>query len=314
VEYFFTLSGFLFFWLYSEKIHRKEISFREFSILRISRLYPLHIASLVLVIALQWLYLSQHQTFFVYQDNDLYHFWLNLTFTNSWGFQSGASFNGPSWSISVEILLYLCFFALARLNLTPLWLSLIITLTAYCLARLGIGHKPVNVGLSSFFAGGSTFLLTKALLNSSLSSHKAFLSVFIVITGMGWALDFAIYACDFYTTDIAKQSWTLRNCVAASRFLILFPLTVACLATLECKHSNKFKSFGKIGNITYASYLLHFPLQLIFVLCAPYIVTNQDWYNNPATLILFFGILIPISALTYQYFERPAQRWIRRTF
>ena len=49
VQYFFLLSGFIFFWLYASAIAKKEISFIRFWIQRISRLYPLHLVTLIVV-------------------------------------------------------------------------------------------------------------------------------------------------------------------------------------------------------------------------------------------------------------------------
>ncbi|WP_051155377.1 acyltransferase family protein [Winogradskyella psychrotolerans] len=42
VQYFFQLSGFIFFWLYYDKVKNNLIDFKSFSIARFSRLYPLH--------------------------------------------------------------------------------------------------------------------------------------------------------------------------------------------------------------------------------------------------------------------------------
>ena len=49
VQFFFTLSGFIFFNLYRTKILEEKISFKNFFILRFSRLYPLHLLMLILV-------------------------------------------------------------------------------------------------------------------------------------------------------------------------------------------------------------------------------------------------------------------------
>src|SRR4030067_380382 len=42
VYYFFSISGFVFFWLYSERIRNRDISVWNFSVFRFLRLYPLH--------------------------------------------------------------------------------------------------------------------------------------------------------------------------------------------------------------------------------------------------------------------------------
>src|ERR1700750_2714645 len=54
VDVFFTLSGFVFFWLYGETIGTRAMNGRTFALLRFSRLYPPHFATLILTCVLQF--------------------------------------------------------------------------------------------------------------------------------------------------------------------------------------------------------------------------------------------------------------------
>ena len=65
VDYFFLLSGFIFFWRYRESIKDKMVSARAFFVKRFSRLYPLHVLTLLIVALLQMLYFSRENTSFV---------------------------------------------------------------------------------------------------------------------------------------------------------------------------------------------------------------------------------------------------------
>ena len=38
--------------------------------------------------------------------NDTYHFILNFFFISGWGFEKSYSFNGPIWSVSIELIIY----------------------------------------------------------------------------------------------------------------------------------------------------------------------------------------------------------------
>ena len=58
VDFFFVLSGFIFFRLYSRAISAGDVGAWEFFVLRFSRLYPLHLLTLLLVAGLQWLLLQ----------------------------------------------------------------------------------------------------------------------------------------------------------------------------------------------------------------------------------------------------------------
>ena len=110
VDFFFCLSGFIFFFLYAEKISAHSLGAARFSLFRFSRLYPLHLVTLIFVAAAQALMRSVQGVAFVYPNNDPYHFILQLTCTAAWWtWPHRNTFNGPFWSVSVEILLYALF-------------------------------------------------------------------------------------------------------------------------------------------------------------------------------------------------------------
>jgi peptidoglycan/LPS O-acetylase OafA/YrhL len=123
VDLFFCLSGFVFHWLYAQKISDRAVSAREFSVLRFSRLYPLHLVTLLFVAGAQVIWLQRSGSFFVYKDNDLYHFGLQLMMASNWGLERGPSFNVPIWSVSVEVFLYALFFCACLLT-RQRWLQL----------------------------------------------------------------------------------------------------------------------------------------------------------------------------------------------
>ena len=108
VHVFYTISGFVFAHIYLSTTER--ISSKNFFINRFARLYPLHFATLILVTFLQLFSLGAFDTFQVIQINDFYHFFLNVMFISSWGFENGHSFNAPIWSVSVEVAIYIILF------------------------------------------------------------------------------------------------------------------------------------------------------------------------------------------------------------
>ena len=88
----------------------KKISIRTFFINRFSRLYPLHFITLLIVLILQIIYQNLNENYFVYENNDIYHLFLQLLFISNWGFEKGYSFNGPIWSVSIELIVYFIFY------------------------------------------------------------------------------------------------------------------------------------------------------------------------------------------------------------
>jgi peptidoglycan/LPS O-acetylase OafA/YrhL len=107
---FWCVSGFIFFWKYRDAIFDRSVSGWTFFVFRLSRLYPLHIVTLIIVAILQSVYFRLNGYFFVYQNNDVHHFLLQIVMASGWGLEQGDSFDGPIWSISVEVLVYVVFF------------------------------------------------------------------------------------------------------------------------------------------------------------------------------------------------------------
>jgi peptidoglycan/LPS O-acetylase OafA/YrhL len=309
VDYFFLLSGFIFFWLYRSSIEERTTSFSHFWIQRFSRLYPLHFITLLIVAALQMAYISHNGRPFVYSFNDIYHFSLNLFFIQKWGFEKGWSFNAPTWSVSIEILLYLLFFAIAYIRrgyaLFCLGVAVCFLFVASCI------RNEIFNGISLFFLGGFVFSATKIL----SANRQGWKVVIYISTLLCWGLTLS----NFYILDISgfieRLGFSGELLLNIFPYYILFPLTICSLALLEIDQKKEvFKSVAWIGDITYASYLLHFPLQLIFGLAAGYKLLNSYFYLSPIYLVIFFSLLISVSYLTFIGFERPVQDMIRNFY
>ena len=292
VELFFCISGFVFFWLFFNRIADRSITPSRFFIDRVSRLYPLHIATFAAVALLQFLYMRHHDTFFVYQMNDLYHAILNLFLMPAWGLEKGWSFNAPVWSVSVEALLYGAFFlACMSRNLRYLLIP--------CLVVLGAAIYPsqykLGSGIFTFFCGGAAYIAL---------DHAAKLTSMKVVACTALALSMAAWAYIWQSTNL--NIYFLMG--------IAFPLSVMTLAATGLKYTNFMKPFAAIGDISYSSYLLHFPLQLCLAMTVDYLGYGREIFYSPWMLALFMGILIPLSFASHRLFEVPAQRAIRSAF
>lgn len=287
---FWCVSGFIFFWKYRDAIFDRSIPGWTFFVFRLSRLYPLHFVTLIAVAILQSIYFRQHGYFFVYQNNDLQHFLLQLFMASSWGFQRGDSFDGPIWSISVEVLVYILFFLSLRfVTRSALWNVVIILL---CLNVSG----QIFSCLAFFYAGGLAAIARRAIASATLSRATE---------GLGWTA----------AALIPVLTWVLRRqfeIVDWVFFLTYTPLLLFCLSCAIAVPAPAQRWLEAAGNMTYSSYLTHFPIQLLIV--AGYAMSGtpvpfySDWF-----FAAFLALTLLTSYLTYRYFEVPAQTLLRKT-
>ena len=302
VDMFFCLSGFIFYWLYSRPVAERRISPARFAVLRFSRLYPLHLATLLFVAAGQLWLLTAQGSYFVYAHNGVKDFVLNLMFIWAWGFSGVLAFNGPAWSVSVEVLLYALFFACCRMLPLRTIVPVLIATLAF-LVELGF-HSTVGRGILSFFLGGAVYRAYRAIVASShataITRGAAYLAVGSWLATLLLALPDA---------PALPALWGLEKRWPC---LVLFPITILSLALLETRRGSLGKRLAWVGDISYSSYMLHFPLQMIVVVVIARLKLGTSIYYSPWFMAFFFGLLVLISLASHRYFELPAQGFLRK--
>jgi peptidoglycan/LPS O-acetylase OafA/YrhL len=297
---FWCISGFIFFWKYRDAISDRSVGGWKFFVLRFSRLYPLHIATLLLVALVQPLYFNLNGYFFVYQENDLRHFLPQLLMASNWGFQNALSFDGPIWSISVEVLVYFFFFIMLLatrswlLNLVVIAASLTASgqVAAACLTASG----QVGACFAFFYVGGLAAMARRAVTPSvyRLAAESA-----------GWLVVIAFPLWAWQCTNGHLESMDLLLLL-----LTFTPILLFCLSRDIVMPASLQKVVEAAGNMTYSSYLLHFPIQLMAVVVFAIVRAPIPLYDG-TFFGLFIGTTLLASYLTYRYFEAPAQNLIR---
>ncbi len=321
VDLFFFLSGFIFYWLYSQQISKDKITFRKFFWLRFSRLYPLHIATLLIVAVSQKWLLYETGSYFVYLYNDIEHFLLNIFFISSWGFEQGFSFNGPVWSVSVEVLLYMLFFIICRLFPRRIIVLSLTSVAGFII--MSEFYNPVGRGIGAFFFGGCMFFAYQKI----IASERFRVSTWSVVTGTvcAWLITISLPLLKMDNSDLLTASfasylpdsvpyiqWCFGHVYTMWPFLVLFPLTILSLVLLETRYGTLGKRFSFLGDISYAVYLIHFPLQLLFFVIVNKFAFDQSIYYQPWFMSFFFIILILVSLFSYHFYEKPLQVFLRR--
>ena len=290
VPFFWVISGFIFSFVYQAR----AVSFRAFSARRFARLYPLHFATLLIVAGLQLLLFLQISTTLFIPNNDLYHFLLNVFFASSWGFEDGLSFNGPIWSVSVEILVYVVFWIFIACVPFRLIGALTMTLAFALMARHAMLPLIALCG-TMFFFGASVF----------------FASQLLTTRGFLWA--------SLGSAALAALLLIFVPAVAASGTLSLaltFGPVIAILAALDQVVGDRFRLVdiaAGIGDLSFSIYLLHFPL--ILVLVNGFILLGLDralLSENPLALAGFLLATLGLSHWSLTRFETPARRYFQR--
>jgi peptidoglycan/LPS O-acetylase OafA/YrhL len=177
VTFFFVLSGFILTYAYPSIDGFHEV--QRFAISRVARLWPAHFATFLLSIAiLPWVPATFHTGFGKFAAG------LNLTLLHAWVPLAASyfSFNGVSWSISVELFFYLNFLWLIK-NIDSSWPMKLALALASAMIMMLIYHlsgTPLH--------GGDPF----AVDGDSLIYISPFSRVFEFVLGMCAAVLFKV--------------------------------------------------------------------------------------------------------------------------
>jgi peptidoglycan/LPS O-acetylase OafA/YrhL len=299
VQIFWCISGFIFFWKYGESIRSRRVSGFRFFILRFSRLYPLHIATLIFVAVVQQYYFRKEGAFFIVQWNDMKHFLLQLIMASNWGFENGDSFNGPIWSISLEVLVYCLFYFVTRFFGASLAVAGAITGIALVCILKKFNPDFISHCVLFFFAGGMTAVVT-----SKASGYRVAHAVILdVLATLGILAAFGLALVP--TTHIRVSPYLLALGGAP------------CLLFLIARHFKVPEGAAGVisiaGNMTYSSYLLHFPLELTIASFYLYQGASIPLYSHKF-FALYLSTVLCLAYLCYKFFEMPSQGLIRERF
>jgi peptidoglycan/LPS O-acetylase OafA/YrhL len=306
VPFFFMLSGFIFFSFYFKKISLKKISFKNFFILRLSRLYPLHFLTLIITIFFQLIYMKFQNNYFIYEDNNIRSFFEHLFLIQEWPLMSSNSinaFNAPSFSISVEMFLYITFFFISlnyAKNLTQIFIIIIFTLIFYSFVK-----STLALGLILFFVGGFLFYLLKKI-EKNLDVNKYLIIVILTIVNL---VIFSRYLNDSVLHFQFKLEPIFGNRLMILSYFVKFPLIIIDLCIIQFFFKNIGKQLQILGDISYTVYLIHFPVQIIFHLINIEIFKIN--YDNNFIFIFFIFVITLFSILTYKFYELPLKKKLR---
>ena len=301
VELFFVLSGFILSHVYLHAFAEKRFSYRGFLWARIARVYPLHVFTLLGVMALGLAAVSVGMSI-----DDSVLSWktlpAHLLMVHAWGFAGEAGWNHPSWSISAEWFAYLAFplFALAAwpLRRRP-WVA-------------AAGAAVFLMGLYAAFERFAGFPLTEATFRwGALRIVPCFAygcALYLVYrrAPLPRAGLLALLAALVMVASASVMAWDAITVLAAG-------LLILALASIPAGKAGWLGSKPAVylGEISYSVYMVCAPWQILAVNLAARATGAED---KRLHVLVWMGIilgLIAAAATTYHLVERPARKALR---
>ena len=285
VQLFWCVSGLV---LCHAYMNKQNISLRRYTVARFSRLYPLHFTTLLIIAVLQMISKSLFGSYQIYFENDFKHFLLNSFFIQSWGLENGFSFNAPSWSVSVEIAVYILFFVfLKTLRKTKL-----------------IG----SLGMLSLWTSVSHFYPT-IFFSECLSYFLIGVSIWFATTKPTF---FKALIIGFLSSFTSYLLLTHGQSNTAAAIIIGLVFIVSMLDRFpKLLNQNLLKRFGEL---TYSVFLWHVPLQLIVIISVLKFDLNHSIYRSPMFFLAFILVTYVIANISYIFIERPSKRYLTSKF
>ncbi|CCQ74355.1 acyltransferase [Magnetospira sp. QH-2] len=311
VDAFFVLSGFILSYVYEGDFKGGlGTKYRHFMVSRIARIYPLHVFSLLVVLALVLISFAffdrSYVSLFDLGDNlSMIYFVAHLGLFHAWGWAETNSWNTPAWSISVEFLCYLLFpllfmgvravcrmwsrgafavaAALALMVVPPL-----VILGGFDQPSLDVSQDlGVIRGLCGFAGGMFVFQASRSLPSSD--------------QGLGALL--VLLSLYFLPLMLWETGWLIS--------LFLTPFLILLMARVRLKSGPIERGLIGIGNISYSIYMLHFIPLLVKERLFGAMRTDAEIM---AMLGVVFGAILIAAMMTNRWIEKPARYAIRSRF
>jgi len=169
--------------------------------------------------------------------------------------------------------------------------------------------------MGSFFLGGCVYFLYCAIARSPQFMRWTVWTVAWTVSL--WIFTLAYFSSGVDLAALASQPrlhFILERVVVAWPVLVLFPLTILSLALCETARGSLGKRISFIGDVSYAAYMLGFPLQLVFYFVLKHVGLGMgaQIYRSGGFMLAFFALLIWLSLLSHRHFEMPLQKILRR--
>lgn len=303
VDLFFILSGFILSHVYMRGVEEKRFNYGSFLWARISRIYPVHLATLAFMLLL-WQGALRMGVEFDPVAFDPRVLPQHLLLIHAWGTTPTVQWNFPSWSISAEWFAYLLFPAAAFASLAfRRWAWALVAAAAVLFGAMyavtaargaPLTEMTAQIGalriIPAFLMGAALNRLGRSvsLPRDAAYGLAAFASAWLVVTATVHAPDYVIWiglpALIFALAELSKTA----------------PKTILAAAPLVY-----------LGEVSYSVYMLHLPVDIAWFKVMERLLPNPAGPLAWAVWLGVFAAILVGSIAAYHLIERPCRNWLR---
>ena len=310
VELFFMLSGFAMFYVYVDRIATGKIRLKEYMEKRIFHFFPLMIITLIVMTVFQIINVQTLGGWIVYGRNDILHFVLNVLMIHGGVLDTGDSFNGPSWCITVELICYFILFVVvknAEKDKDKLFINIAMVLVlSLFVVRQSWSYPVINAlvmrGVLCFFIGCVLCQLYTMIVRIG---RQLMVGIGCLVLLIGIALMYYFGSRDLL---VGGDSTQLLMVFCFSPCIIMIALFIPIMRSIL-----RFKPLVYLGKISFSMYMWHVPVQ--FAIMITLRLMNVTWdFTGIIPFFVFIISTILVAVISYEIYEKKMKKIIDRIY